>query len=42
MRVGQELVIPKGIPQSVEAIAGTRTMHVFGGRRARRESETDR
>ena len=41
LRTGQELVIPQGTPQSVEAVAGTRTMRVFGGNRARRESVTD-
>lgn len=36
---GQELHIPKGTRQSMEVVAGTRTMHVFGGKRARRENE---
>ena len=39
LRAGQELVIPKGTRQRMEVFAGTRTMHVFGGRRARRVSE---
>src|SRR5512143_1845776 len=30
---GQELHIPKGTHQSMEVSAGTRTMHVFGGKR---------
>jgi mannose-6-phosphate isomerase-like protein (cupin superfamily) len=34
---GDELVIPKGTRQSMAVVAGTRTMHVFGGRRAERE-----
>jgi quercetin dioxygenase-like cupin family protein len=34
---GQELQIPKGTRQSMEVNAGTRTVHVFGGRRAQRE-----
>jgi quercetin dioxygenase-like cupin family protein len=38
---GQELHIPRGTRQSMEVIAGTRTMHVFGGRRARRENESE-
>lgn len=37
---GRELHIPKGTLQAMEVIAGTRTMHVFGGRRARREVES--
>jgi quercetin dioxygenase-like cupin family protein len=36
---GQEIVIPRGTPQTMEVQAGTRTMHVFGGKRARRTSE---
>jgi quercetin dioxygenase-like cupin family protein len=36
---GQELHVPKGTRQSMAVVAGTRTMHVFGGKRARRESE---
>ena len=30
---GQECHIPKGTPHSGKAIAGTRTIHCFGGRR---------
>lgn len=37
LRAGQELHVPKGTRQSMEVIAGTRTMHVFGGKRAERE-----
>jgi quercetin dioxygenase-like cupin family protein len=36
---GAEYVIPRGTPQSMEVAAGTRTMHVFGGRRARRAED---
>jgi quercetin dioxygenase-like cupin family protein len=36
---GQELVIPRGTRQRMAVAAGTRTMHVFGGRRARRASD---
>jgi quercetin dioxygenase-like cupin family protein len=36
---GQELHIPKGTRQSMAVIAGTRTMHVRGGKRAKRENE---
>jgi quercetin dioxygenase-like cupin family protein len=39
LRAGDELVIPKGTKQQVSTVAGTRTIHVFGGRRARRENE---
>lgn len=31
--VGQEYYIPKGIPHSGRAVAGTRTIHCFGGKR---------
>jgi mannose-6-phosphate isomerase-like protein (cupin superfamily) len=37
--VGEEYFIPKGTPHSGESIAGTRTIHAFGGKRAKRESE---
>ena len=33
---GQELHIPPGTRQSMAVVAGTRTMHVFGGKRATR------
>lgn len=36
LRAGEEFVIPKGTRQSMEVSAGTRTIHVFGGQRARR------
>lgn len=36
---GNELFIPKGILHSGECIAGTRTIHAFGGKRAEREKE---
>lgn len=39
LEAGQELYIPKGTRQSIEVSAGTRTMHVFGGKRAIREAE---
>jgi mannose-6-phosphate isomerase-like protein (cupin superfamily) len=38
--VGEECLIPKGAAHSGEAIAGTRTIHAFGGKRAKRVSET--
>jgi quercetin dioxygenase-like cupin family protein len=37
LAAGQELLIPKGTRQSMEVCAGTRTLHVFGGKRAERE-----
>jgi mannose-6-phosphate isomerase-like protein (cupin superfamily) len=39
LEIGEEYFIPKGIPHSSESIAGTRTIHGFGGKRARRENE---
>jgi quercetin dioxygenase-like cupin family protein len=32
LRAGHEIVIPKGTRQSMAVAAGTRTMHVFGGK----------
>ncbi|CAN5158178.1 hypothetical protein BH09MYX1_BH09MYX1_06960 [soil metagenome] len=37
---GAEHVIPKGTLQSMAVVAGTRTMHVFGGKRVKRENAT--
>jgi quercetin dioxygenase-like cupin family protein len=39
LTAGQELHIPKGTRQSMDVVAGTRTLHVFGAKRARRENE---
>jgi len=36
---GQECYIPKGIPHAGEFIAGTRTIHAFGGTRAVRNAD---
>jgi len=36
LAAGDELLIPKGTPQRMSVSAGTRTVHVFGGTRARR------
>ncbi len=33
LRAGQECHIPKGTPHAGSAIAGTRTIHCFGGKR---------
>jgi mannose-6-phosphate isomerase-like protein (cupin superfamily) len=41
LTAGQELVVPKGTRQRMEVAAGTRTVHVFGGRRAERELSPD-
>ena len=42
LRAGDELLVPKGTPQSMTVSAGTRTVHVFGAKRAKREHEIDR
>ena len=34
--IGGEFFIPKGTPHSGESLPGTRTIHAFGGKRARR------
>lgn len=36
---GDECLIPRGVAHSGEVLAGTRTIHAFGGRRAERESQ---
>jgi quercetin dioxygenase-like cupin family protein len=36
LKAGQEYFIAKGIPHGGEVIAGTRTIHAFGGARASR------
>ena len=36
VRAGEEYSIPRGTPHSGEVVAGTRTIHAFGGRRAER------
>ncbi len=38
---GEEYFIPKGLWHGGEPIAGTRTIHAFGGRRASRAEEAD-
>jgi quercetin dioxygenase-like cupin family protein len=37
MKGGDEYFIPRGVPHGGEVVAGTRTIHAFGGRRADRE-----
>jgi quercetin dioxygenase-like cupin family protein len=34
---GTEHIIPRGVPHGGEVVAGTRTIHAFGGHRADRE-----
>ena len=41
LAAGQEYQIAKGVKHSGECIAGTRTIHVFGGQRVEREKDTD-
>jgi quercetin dioxygenase-like cupin family protein len=36
VRAGAEYFIPRGTPHAGEALAGTRTIHAFGGRRVER------
>ena len=36
IRAGEEYVIPRGVQHAGEVLAGTRTIHAFGGHRARR------
>ena len=36
---GQEYFIPRGLPHGGEVLAGTRTIHAFGGRRAERDNQ---
>jgi len=36
IRAGEEYFIPRGVEHGGEVVAGTRTIHAFGGRRARR------
>jgi quercetin dioxygenase-like cupin family protein len=37
LTTGQEYVIPRGVVHGGEVVAGTRTIHAFGGHRADRE-----
>ena len=36
VRTGQEFFIPRGVQHGGEVVAGTRTIHAFGGRRTER------
>ncbi len=37
---GQEYFIPRGVPHGGEVVAGTRTIHAFGGRRTSRAASS--
>ncbi len=39
LKAGEEYWIPRGRPHSGEVVAGTRTIHAFGGHRADRTAE---
>jgi quercetin dioxygenase-like cupin family protein len=39
LRAGEEYFIPRGLLHGGEVLAGTRTIHAFGGRRAERVRE---
>jgi len=36
LKAGEEFLIPRGVRHSGEVVAGTRTIHAFGGHRADR------
>ena len=40
VHAGAEYVIPRGVSHGGEVVAGTRTIHAFGGRRAERVTAT--
>ena len=39
VKAGEEYVIPRGVPHAGDVLAGTRTIHAFGGHRADRTGE---
>ena len=39
VRAGEEYAIPRGVAHGGEVVAGTRTIHAFGGHRAERVRE---
>jgi quercetin dioxygenase-like cupin family protein len=41
VKAGEEYFIPKGVLHAGEVVAGTRTIHAFGGRRAERVNPTE-
>jgi mannose-6-phosphate isomerase-like protein (cupin superfamily) len=38
LTAGEECFIPRGTPHSAEVVAGTRTIHAFGGKRVARST----
>jgi quercetin dioxygenase-like cupin family protein len=40
IKAGEEYLIPRGVRHGEEVLAGTRTVHVFGGHRADREQQS--
>jgi quercetin dioxygenase-like cupin family protein len=40
VRAGEEYFISRGVPHSGEVVAGTRTIHAFGGHRADRAQDS--
>ena len=40
VNAGEEYVIPRGVSHGGEVVAGTRTIHTFGGHRASRVTES--
>jgi mannose-6-phosphate isomerase-like protein (cupin superfamily) len=42
VKAGEEYMIPRGVPHSGEVLAGTRTIHAFGGHRAERAADRAR
>jgi mannose-6-phosphate isomerase-like protein (cupin superfamily) len=40
LKAGEEYFIPRGVPHSGEVLAGTRTIHAFGGHRADRVQDS--
>jgi quercetin dioxygenase-like cupin family protein len=40
VNAGEEYLIPRGVAHGGEVVAGTRTIHAFGGHRANRTSES--
>jgi len=41
VKAGEEYFVPKGLWHGGEPVAGTRTIHAFGGRRARRAKKLE-
>jgi quercetin dioxygenase-like cupin family protein len=40
VRAGEEYFVARGVPHSGEVVAGTRTIHAFGGHRAERVKDS--